>query len=255
MLRGPWRPRDTEDDPQGDPDAVSASLLQQPSSQHPESEGQNADHGMEGEEPFASDSVSAPAPAGSEAGVNAISVTDRMDNDGADGDAARDADGDAEVDALARGVSALALVPSSVRFGRGGSASRGRAGLATRSGRPAARHVGHAPRTEPPNEVTKNTDNDKGQDKVVGESEPIEPDVAVVPHKSPPARGRRGRGGAGSDGRGSGSGSSGRGIGRGRGFVPPPPRAGFLLRGGAGRGLPRGMIPNPMRGRGRGAVI
>jgi hypothetical protein len=72
----------------------------------------------------------------------------------------------------------------------------------------------------------------------------MEHDAVVVSDKTPPARGRRGRGRVSGDGRGSG----GRGMGRARGFVPPPPRGGFLLRGAAGRGFPRGLIT--ARGRG-----
>jgi len=59
-------------------------------------------------------------------------------------------------------------------------------------------------------------------------------------------RGRRGRGRVSGDRRGGG----GRGMGRARGFVPPPPRAGFLMRGAAGRGFPRSLIA--ARGRGAG---
>jgi hypothetical protein len=91
---------------------------------------------------------------------------------------------------------------------------------------------------------------DKGKDKDMdtAEEEPnvMEQDADVVSDKAPPARGRRGRGRGTGDGRG-------RGMGRGRGFVPPPPRGGFLSRGAAGRGFPRGLIA--MRARGRGVGV
>jgi len=78
------------------------------------------------------------------------------------------------------------------------------------------------------------------------ESNVMEQDAVVVSDKTPPARGRRGRARVSGDRRGGG----GRGMGRARGFVPPPPRAGFLMRGAAGRGFPRSLIA--ARGRGAG---
>ena len=159
-----------------------------------------------------------------------------------------DENGDAEVEMLTRDVAAINLVPSSVRFGRGGTASRGRAGLATRNGRPAVRHMGNPPHSKS-RTTTGNADDDRGQDSLMRESDAIEQGVASMPDKPLSGRARHGRGRAGGDGRGGGGG--GRGIGRARGFVPPPPRAGFLLRG--GRGLSRGSIA--MRARGRGAVV
>jgi hypothetical protein len=253
LLRGPWRSRDTEDDNQGDAAPPSTSSSQQSSSQHPDSEGHAAENGSKGEEPFAPDSPSAPAVAESEAGVDAMAVVDKMSEGGDHGDADRDENGDADVEMLARGVSALDLVPSSIRFGRGGPTRR-RAGLTTRGGRPAARHMSHPPHSGHHHHAARNnTDNDKNRDKLMGGSDAMEQGASVMRDKPPPARGRRGRGGAGGDGRGSES--RGRGIGRGRGFVPPPPRAGFLARGGAGRGLPRGMIVTGIRARGRGSAV
>ncbi|KAI0262347.1 hypothetical protein BC834DRAFT_891962 [Gloeopeniophorella convolvens] len=139
---------------------------------------------------------------------------------------------DADIDALAHDVSALKLVPSSVRFGRGGARA---AGLATRSGRPAGRHHPAAPTHAPPTKP-----------KAPEQEDEREQDIDVMDEDAVEAPRGRGRGRRGSHGRG-----------RGRGFVPPPPRAGFLLRGGAGRmrGVPRGLQMAAVRARGRGAAV
>jgi hypothetical protein len=96
---------------------------------------------------------------------------------------------------------------------------------------------------------------DKGKDKSLDteaeESNVMEQDTDVVSDKTPSVRGRRGRGRVSGDGRGGG----GRGMGRGRGFVPPPPRAGFLLRGAAGRGFSRGLVVASMKARGGGTGV
>jgi hypothetical protein len=218
LLRGQWHPRDTEGNA-GDEDILT-----------------------EGEEPFAPDSTSVPALPGREGTTETI---DEGDMDG-------DKNEDPEMDALARDVSALGLVPSSVRFGRGGTALRGRAGLATRGGRPAARRFGHPPDANHHNAVVNNNkpkdkEKDTNMDMEVGElNAMLRHDEDDDAEKTPPARGRRGRGRA-SDGVGRG----GRGMGRGRGLPPLPPRGGFLMRGSAWRG-PRGMIAVRARGRGAG---
>jgi hypothetical protein len=243
LLRGQWRARDSEENAEGDEESVSQSQRLSPH-QHSDSDGEGIDDIAEGKESFAPDSASASALPDQDAIAETIDKGDR------------DADADAEVDALARDVSALGLIPSSVSFGRGGPAPRGRAGLATRSGRPAACHIGHH---QPPPDANNHRAavNNKGKDKDVdGDMEVEEPnsmgqDSVVPSDKTPPSRGRRGRGRVSGDGRGSG----GRGAGRGRGFVPPPPRGGFLLRGAAGRGFPRGLIGATMRARGRGAGV
>ncbi|KAH9989897.1 hypothetical protein BJV74DRAFT_837498 [Russula compacta] len=238
LLRGPWRPRDSEENAEGDEESASQSQRLSPH-QHSDSDGEGIDDIAEDKESFALDSASAPALPNQEATAETIDKGDR--------------DADAEVDALARDVSALGLIPSSVSFGRGGPAPRGRAGLATRSGRPAARHIGHhQPPPDSNNHRTavnnKGKDKDMGGDMEVEEPNPMEQDTVVASDKTPPSRGRRGRGRVSGDGRGSGGG--GRGAGRGRGFVPPPPRGGFLSRGAVGRGFPRGLIA--MRARGGG---
>jgi len=223
LLRGPWRPRDTEGNAEGE------------------------DSLTEGEESFSPHSTSAPALAEQEG------TAETMDGDG-------DGNEDPEVDALARDVSALGLVPSSVRFGRGGTAPRGRAGLATRSGRPAARRIGHPPDANHHHAVVNNNkpkDKDKDTDMEVGESNAMQQhddDDDDDAEKTTPARGRRGRGRVSGDGVGRGGGGGARGMGRARGLPPLPPRGGFLMRGSAWRGPhPRGMIA--MRARGRGAGV
>ncbi len=189
-------------------------------------------------------------------------------------DAADDPDGDGEpvdktsneaaVDGLADDMSALGLVPSSVRFGRGG-----KAGLVTRSGRPAARHMGVSSaegNVEEKKDATDAPAEEEGEDSdvdltaVSDKEKDDEKDKPSSPAAATAVRGRRGRGRAAADG---GGGGTGRGTGRGRGrggggFVPlppRPPRGGFLMRGGGGRGLPRGLVANAMRARGRGALI
>lgn len=221
LLRGPWRPRDTEGNAEGD------------------------DSLTEGEDSFAPDSTSVAALAEREG------TAEKMD----EGDLDRDKNEDAEVDALARDVSALGLVPSSVRFGRGGTAPRGRAGLATRSGRPAGRHIGHPTDVNHHHAVVnddKPKDKDTGTDVEEGESNAMQQhDDDDDAERMPPARGRRGRGRVSGDGVRGGAG--GRGMGR-AGGCPRCPRGGFLMRGFAWRGPPhRGMIP--MRARGRGAGV
>jgi hypothetical protein len=220
LLRGQWHPRDTEGNA-GDDDNLT-----------------------EGEESLAPDSTSVSALPERDGTAETIDV----------GDVDGDKNEDPEVDALARDVSALGLVPSSVRFGRGGTAPRGRAGLATRSGRPAARRIGHPPDANHHHAVVNNNkpkdkDKDTDTDMEVGELDAMlqHDDDNDDAEKTPPARGRRGRGRV-SDGVGRG-GTGGRG--RARGLPPLPPRGGFLTRGSAWRG-PRGMIAVRARGRGAG---
>ncbi|KAH9161891.1 hypothetical protein EDB89DRAFT_689193 [Lactarius sanguifluus] len=247
LLRGQWRPRDNNDEDEDEDEDDGASLPPSSTLHSDDSDGPDDDHkDPEGVEPAAS--------ATAFAAVNGDQNPETGKTSEGDG-------GDDAVDALTREVSALGLVPSSVRFGRGGS-SRGRAGLATRNGRPVARHVGHVshptqplqqpqvPTTAAVGGASVGNDDDKGAE----DSDAMEQDGVVASDKPPSVRGRRGRGRAG----GGGGAGTGRGIGRGRGgFVPPPPRAGFLARGGAGhsRGLPRGLIATAIRGRGRGALI
>jgi hypothetical protein len=241
LLRGAWRPRDTEGN---DEDEESISHSRQSSSLQSDTDGQGDDNLTEGEEKFGPDSTSVPALAEQEG------TTKTMDGDGNE---------DAEVDALARDVSALGLVPSSVRFGRGGAAPRGRAGLATRSGRPAARRIGNPPDANYHQAALDNKHKDKDIDMEVGESTTMQQhdddddgddDDA---EKTPPTRGRRGRGRASVDSVGRGGTRGARGMGRGRALPPMPPRGGFLLRGSAWRGAhPRGMIAVRARGRGAG---
>lgn len=224
LLRGPWRPRDTEGNAEGE------------------------DSLTEGEEPLSPDSTSVFALAGREG------TAETMDEDDVD----VDGNEDLEVDALARDVSALGLVPSSVRFGRGGITPRGRAGLATHSGRPAARRIGHPPEANHHHAVVNNNkpkDKDKDKDMEVEESNALQQhdDDGDDAEKTPPARGRRGRGRASGAGVGRG-GAGARGMGRARGMPPLPPRGGFLMRGSAWRGpYSRGVIA--MRARGRGAGV
>jgi hypothetical protein len=160
---------------------------------------------------------------------------------------------DAEVDALARDVSALGLVPSSVRFGRGGAAPRGRAGLASRSGRPAAHRIRNLPDANHHQAALDKRHNGEDVDVDAGESSAMQhDDDDDDAEKTPPARGRRGRGRASVDSVGRGGTRGARGVGRARVLPPVPPRGGFLLRG--WRGFhPRGMIP--MRARGGGAGV
>jgi len=234
LLRGPWCPRDTKGNAEGDGDEKLASPSSQQSLLHQHSD---PDGEKEREEPFLPDSTYTPVSADQKAATNTMGDNGMVGN--------RDADADEEVDALASGVSALSLVPPTIRFGRGGPGPRGRAGFATRSGRPAASSSGHPP-VEDQHHVAVS---DKGREKDMdaeAESNVMEQDVLVVSDKTSPARGRRGRGRVSGDGRGGG----GRGMGRARGFVPPPPRGGFLMRGAAGRGFPRGLIV--ARGRGAG---
>ena len=234
LLRGQWRPRDNNED---DEDEDGASLP--PSSARQSDDSDDPDDDAEGVE-----AASASTPVNGDGKAE----TEKMSEDNG---------GDDAVDALARDVSALGLVPSSVRFGRG---ARGRAGLATRNGRSAARHASHPaqPRQEPQVVTTaavgEASDSDKEKDKDTEDSDAMEQDPVVVSDKPPPARGQRGRGRTG--GGGGGRAGASRGTGRGgRGFVPPPPRAGFLARGGHSRGYPRGLIASAMRARGRGALI
>ena len=248
LLRGQWRPRDNNDEDEDDGAEDDGASLPPSSILHSDdSDGPDGDH-HDGE--------------GVEAGSAAPAVngdgkaeTEKMSEDNV---------GDDAVDALTQDVSALGLVPSSVRFGRG--SGRGRAGLATRGGRSAARHLGHMSHPAHPRQQSQvaattavgdareEDENENANEFDAEDSEAMEQDAVVVVEKSPSTRGRRGRGRAGGGGGGGGPGG-GRGIGRGRGgFVPPPPRAGFLARGGAGhsRGFPRGLI---VRGRGRGALV
>lgn len=239
LLRGPWRPRDTDGDAEGDEDEESTSHSRQSSLLQSGTDGQGGDNVTEGEEKFGSDPTSDLASAEQERTT--------MDREG---------DDDPEMDALARDVSALGLVPSSVRFGRGGAAPRGRAGLATRSGRPAARHMGNPPDAHNHQGVLGNKYKDKDIDVEVGESSAMQQhdDDDDDAEKTPTARGRRGRGRASVDSNGRGATRGARGMGRGRVLPPIPPRGGFLLRGSTWRGAhSRGMIA--MRARGRGAGV
>ncbi|KAH9957028.1 hypothetical protein BC827DRAFT_1228352 [Russula dissimulans] len=243
LLRGPWRPRDTDGNASGDGNEESPSPPRQlPPHQHSELDDEG-DNNFAGNEE--STIVSVPASAVHEA------TAETMGGGATDGDGDPD---DAEVNALSREVSALGLVPSSVRFGRDSLAPRGRAGLATRSGRPAAHHIGHLPEANRHNAAANkmSKDHDMDRDMEAAESNAMEEDTMTASEKSPPSRGRRGRGRASGDGRGGAGG--GRGMGRSRGFVPPPPRGGFLSRG-AGRGFPRPLISATMRARGRGASV
>ena len=229
LLRGPWRARDVEENIEGNDEEVGPPSHQ--SLLHPQSD-------LDGEgEAISPNSISTP---------DQHAMADTMDDGGVLGGGNADAIADAEVDALTGGVSALSLVPSSIRFGRGGPAPRGRAGLATRNGRPAGRSSGRPPVANHHHVAVSDKGKDKDMDTAEEESNVMEQDTDVVSDKTPPARGRRGRGRGTGDGRG-------RGMGRGRGFVPPPPRGGFLLRGAAGRGFPRGLIA--MRARGRGVGV
>jgi hypothetical protein len=245
LLRGPWRPRDTEGNADGDEDDGSTSHSRQSSSLQSDTDGQGEDNLTEGEERFGPDSTSVPALAEQEG------TTKTMDEGDVDGDENEDA----EVDALARDVSALGLVPSSVRFGRGGAAPRGRSGLATRSGRPAARRIGDLPDASHHQAALDNKHKEKDVDMEVGESSAMQQyddgDDDDDAEKTPPTRGRRGRGRASVDNVARGGTRGARGIGRARALPPMPPRGGFFSR---GRGLhPRGMIA--MRARGRGAGV
>lgn len=235
LLRGPWRPRDTEGDAEGDEDEESTTHSRQSSLLRPGTDGQSDDNITEGEEIFGPDPTSVPASAKQE----------RTTVEGNE---------DPEVEALARDVSALGLVPSSVRFGRGGVAPRGRAGLATRSGRPAGRHMGNQPDANNHQGVLGNKYKDKDIDMEVGESSAMQQHDDDDAEKTPTARGRRGRGRASVDSNGRGATRGARGISRGRVLPPIPPRGGFLLRGSTWRGAhPRGIIA--MRARGRGAGV
>ena len=248
LLRGQWRPRDNNDEDEDD----SASLPPS-STQHSDDSDGGADDDLEGIEAIPS------VPPAAVNGDGKAEVEKMSEDSVGDDDA---------VDALTHGVSALGLVPSSVRFGRGGSA-RGRAGFAARNGRPVARHMGPGhishpahPRPQQPQAATvtgeasedNDNENENENENLVDaeDSDVMEQDVIAVadkpPQASPSSRGRRGRGRPGI--------GMGRGTGRGRGgFVPPPPRAGFLARGGAhARGIPRGILVNAMRARGRGAL-
>lgn len=228
LLRGPWCPRDTEISAEGEGDEDVSPSRQSLLHQHSDPEGEK-----ERENPFLPDSTH------TSVSTDQKVTTDTMDDNGM----VRGGDADEEVDALASSVSALSLVPSSIRFGRGGPGPRGRAGFATRNGRPVARSSGHTPVESQSHVAVSDKDREKGVSAEAG-SNVMEQDAVVVSDKTPPARGRRGRSRVSGDGRGGG----GRGMGRARGFVPPPPRGGFLLRGAAGRGFPRGLIA--MRGRG-----
>jgi len=238
LLRGPWRPRDTEGNASGDGNEEESPSPPRRSPPHRHSELDD-----EGDNNFAGEEESTIVSVPTSAETVREGATDR------DGDP-----DDADVNALSREVSALGLVPSSVRFGRDSHAPRGRAGLATRSGRPAAHHISHPPEANRHNAAanTMSKDHDMDRDMEAAESNPMEEDTMTVSEKSPPSRGRRGRGRASGDGRGGAGGS--RGMGRSRGFVPPPPRGGFLSRG-AGRGFPRPLISATMRARGRGASL
>ncbi|KAH9054095.1 hypothetical protein EDB87DRAFT_1689652 [Lactarius vividus] len=191
LLRGQWRPRDNNDDDEDEDDG--ASLPPSSTLHSDDSDGPDDDHN-DAEEVEAAASATA-----STAAVNG----DRKPETGKMGDGDG---GDDAVDALAQDVSALGLVPTSVRFGRGGS-SRGRAGLATRNGRPVARHVGHVSHpTQPPvipttaavGGASEGNDNDKGAE----DSDTMEQDGVVASDKPPSVRGRRGRGRAGGGGGG-----------------------------------------------------
>lgn|SRR6267142_1911551 len=242
LLRGSWRPRDAVEISEGESDEEFASPPRQLSlDQHSDPDGEGDNEILEGGDPFSPNSTSTPILADQKA------TADTVDNGGV----VEGRDADAEMDALAGDVSALSLVPSSIRFGRGGPAPRGRAGLAMRSGRPAARNGGHPPVANHHHVAASDKGKDKDVDTEAMESNIMEQDGVPESDKAPPARGRRGRGRVSGDGRGGGS----RGMGRGRGFVPPPPRGGFLLRGAAGRGFPRGLVAAAIRARGRGTGV
>jgi hypothetical protein len=230
LLRGPWRPRDTAD-PDGDQDEESTSHSRQSSSLQSDTDGQGDDNLTEGGEKYTPDSALAEQDG---------TTTTTMDED-VNGDGSED-----EVDALARDVSVLGLVPTSVRFGRGGAASRGRAGLATRSGRPAARRIGNLPDTNH-HQAASDNNMEVGESGAMQQHDDDDDDAEKTP-----TRGRRGRGRASVDGAGRGGTRGARGMGRARALPPMPPRGGFLLRGWRGS-HPRGVIP--MRARGGGAGV
>jgi hypothetical protein len=102
LLRGQRRPRDTEANA-GDEDEESTSHSRQ-SSLHSDTDNQGDDNLTEGEVKFGPDSEQE-------------GTTKTMDEGDLDGGGNEDA----EVDALARDVSALGLVPSSVRYLHGWS--------------------------------------------------------------------------------------------------------------------------------------
>jgi len=251
LLRGQWRSRDNNDEDEDDCAEDDGASLP-PSSARPseDSDGPDDDHNDTDGLEIVSSASTFPAVNG-----DGNAEAEKM-NEGNEGDD--------PVDALTNGVSALGLVPSSIRFGRG---ARGRAGFPSRNGRPAARHLGDVshpahPRQQP-QAVTSaavgeaSEENQNETEKDAEDSDAMEQDVVTISDKPPSAsaRGQRGRGRAGGRGGGGAGAGAGRGIGRGRGgFVPPPPRAGFLARGGAGRGLPRGVIAGAIRARGRGTL-
>jgi hypothetical protein len=243
LLRGPWRARDTEGNADDD-DEESTSHSRQSSSLQSDTDGQGDDNLTEGEEKIGPDSTSVPALAEQEG------TTKTMD----EGDVNGDGNEDAEVDALARDVSALGLVPSSVRFGRGGTTSRGRAGFATRSGRAASRRIGNLPDANHHQGALDNKHKDKDMYMEVGESSGMQhdDDDDDDAEKTPPARGRRGRGRALVDNVGRGGTRGARGMGRARALPPMPPRGGFLLRGWRGSPHTRGIISMRARGGGGG---
>jgi hypothetical protein len=240
LLRGSWRPRDAVEigEDEGDEEGFASPSRQLSLNQHSGPDGEGDNEVLEGGEPFSPNSTSTPILADQKATADAVNK----------GGVVEGRDADAEMDALAGDISALSLVPSSIRFGRGGPTPRGRAGLAMRSGRPAARNGGHPQVANYHHVAASHKGKEKDIDTEAMVSNIMEQDGVSESDKAPPARGRRGRGRVSGDGRGGGS----RGMGRGRGFVPPPPRGGFLLRGASGRGFPRGLVASRARGRGAG---
>ncbi|KAI0057364.1 hypothetical protein BV25DRAFT_1831191 [Artomyces pyxidatus] len=209
MLRGTWKPREGEggdDDDEGDDENVSDA--------------------MEEEGPSTSAKIATNGklkPAGPVAAPLPVKAAE------------------SSVDALASSMSSLSLVPSSVRFGRGGKSG----GLAPPRGHPR----GGAPVSRPaPAQATSTTTHSppphtKGEEALPSSTaredamnEDTSPSVArPQPHVPKDPRGR---------GRGRGRGGGFRG-GVARGFVPPPPRGGFLA-------ATRGRAVALSRGRGRG---
>ncbi|KAI0047408.1 hypothetical protein FA95DRAFT_1679095 [Auriscalpium vulgare] len=150
-------------------------------------------------------------------------------------------EGNNAVDALASSMTALALVPSSVRFGRGGKSG----GLAAPRGRP---HTNHTNLIHTPNHNTKSKPkhNQNGHAATPSISSTS---TDAMDEDSRPVQPQELRGGGRGRGRGRGGGGGG-GGGAGRGFVLPPPRGGFLTMG-AGRPYGAG-VGRGFRGRGRG---
>ncbi|TFY67020.1 hypothetical protein EVG20_g4100 [Dentipellis fragilis] len=192
-------------------------------------------------------------------------------------EAAVAADADKALDALTSNMSSLSLVPSSVRFGRGGKGSgmgfagqRGQHAAATpttgKTQEKANRH-GHEQTTERADTVMEAEESrDAHSANTNGNAAPkADADAGAGTRTSaggeaqgPSQNGAPANANANANSRGRGN-PRGRGRGAGRGFVvrggfvPPPPRGGFIR----GLGVPRGAIGMGVgvgvsRGRGRG---